>query len=55
VAWVLAGAMIEKFGGDSIREMRANFESYLERMNEETGENSETREKETHERTERTE
>jgi len=27
VAWVLADALIEKFGGDSIHEMRAHWES----------------------------
>jgi chorismate synthase len=30
VALVFAGAMLEKFGGDSIPEMRRNFESYLQ-------------------------
>jgi len=32
VAIVLADALREKFGGDSLAEMRANFESYLERL-----------------------
>ena len=32
VALVLADAMREKFGGDSLQEMRSNFESYLERL-----------------------
>lgn len=32
VALVLADAMIEKFGGDHIDEMRRNFESYMERV-----------------------
>ena len=27
VAWVLADALIEKFGGDSMREMKAHWES----------------------------
>ena len=34
VALVLADAMIEKFGGDSLAETRANLESYLERTGE---------------------
>lgn len=29
LAWVLADAMTEKFGGDSIEEMRSNFQSYM--------------------------
>jgi chorismate synthase len=33
VALVLADAMLEKFGGDSLEEMRCNFENYLERIN----------------------
>lgn len=32
VALVLADAMREKFGGDSLGEMRANYEAYLERL-----------------------
>jgi chorismate synthase len=32
VAIVLADAMREKFGGDSLVEMRANFDAYLERL-----------------------
>jgi chorismate synthase len=32
VAIVLADAMIEKFGGDSLGEMRRNFENYLEQV-----------------------
>jgi chorismate synthase len=32
VAIVLAGAAIEKFGGDSLREMKRNFEGYLEQV-----------------------
>lgn len=32
VAIVLADAMIEKFGGDSLGEMRRNFESYVARI-----------------------
>ena len=34
VALVLAGAMREKFGGDSLAEMRRNFDSYLEQLRE---------------------
>lgn len=34
VAFVLAQAMIEKFGGDSLREARRNFEGYLEQVRE---------------------
>jgi chorismate synthase len=30
---VLAQAMVEKFGGDSVAEMRANFDAYVGRMN----------------------
>lgn len=33
LALVLAEAMLEKFGGDSLEEMRRNFEGYLERIN----------------------
>jgi chorismate synthase len=32
VALVLADALREKFGGDSLREMRANFDAYIERL-----------------------
>jgi chorismate synthase len=32
VAIVLVGAAIEKFGGDSMREMKRNFEGYLEQV-----------------------
>jgi chorismate synthase len=32
VAFVLAQAMIEKFGGDSIREMERNYDGYLEQL-----------------------
>ncbi|SRR5579883_303551 len=32
VALVLAGAMIEKFGGDSLGEMKRNYEGYLEQV-----------------------
>ncbi|MDT8435453.1 MAG: chorismate synthase [Gemmatimonadota bacterium] len=34
VALVLAGALREKLGGDSLREMRRNLEAYLDRVNE---------------------
>ena len=34
VALVLADAMVEKFGGDSLEETRANLESYLRRVGE---------------------
>jgi chorismate synthase len=33
VALVLADAMCEKFGGDSLGEMRDNYEAYLRRIN----------------------
>ena len=36
VALVLADAMVEKFGGDSLAETRANLETYLERAGERT-------------------
>lgn len=36
-ALVLAQAMIEKFGGDSLREMRRNFEGYRAQVAERTG------------------
>lgn len=32
VAWEVANAMIEKFGGDSIEEMRRNYDTYLEQV-----------------------
>jgi chorismate synthase len=32
VAIVLAGAMLEKFGGDSLRETKRNYEGYLEQV-----------------------
>jgi chorismate synthase len=32
VALVLAGAMLEKFGGDSLKETQRNYESYLEQV-----------------------
>ncbi|MBA3442648.1 MAG: chorismate synthase, partial [Pyrinomonadaceae bacterium] len=32
VALVLAGAMREKFGGDSLTEMRRNFDGYREQL-----------------------
>ena len=32
IALMLAEAMIEKFGGDSLSEMRRNFEGYLARV-----------------------
>ena len=32
VAIVLAGAMIEKFGGDSLREMKRNFDGYMQQV-----------------------
>jgi chorismate synthase len=34
VALVLADALLEKFGGDSIRELRSNLETYLAHINE---------------------
>lgn len=34
IALVLAGAMIEKFGGDSLGEMRRNFDGYREQLRE---------------------
>jgi chorismate synthase len=38
VAIVLADAMAEKFGGDSLGEMRANYEGYLRRLGERASE-----------------
>jgi chorismate synthase len=32
VAIVLAGAVLEKFGGDSLAELRRSFEAYLEQI-----------------------
>jgi chorismate synthase len=32
LAIVLAAAMREKFGGDSLREMRRNYDAYLEQV-----------------------
>jgi chorismate synthase len=32
VAFEIAGAFLEKFGGDSLREIRRNYESYLEQI-----------------------
>src|SRR6185312_12012711 len=32
VALVLAQAALEKFGGDSVRELKRNFEAYLEQL-----------------------
>lgn len=32
IAFVLADAMLEKFGGDSLRETRRNYEQYLEQI-----------------------
>jgi hypothetical protein len=32
VAIVLADGLREKFGGDSLAEMRGNFDAYLERL-----------------------
>jgi chorismate synthase len=34
VSFVLAQAMIEKFGGDSLREMRRNYEAYVHQLKE---------------------
>jgi chorismate synthase len=34
LALVLAGAMLEKFGGDSLEEMRGNFDRYVEQINQ---------------------
>jgi len=36
VAIVLADAMREKFGGDSLAEMRENYDAYIERINART-------------------
>ena len=32
VAFEVANAFLEKFGGDSLREIRRNYESYLEQI-----------------------
>ena len=32
VAWVIADAFVEKFGGDSLAEIRRNFDGYLEHV-----------------------
>jgi chorismate synthase len=37
VAWVLADAFVEKFGGDSLGEMRRNYDGYLARVAERLG------------------
>ena len=37
VAWVMADAFVEKFGGDSLGEMRRNYEGYLARVGERLG------------------
>ena len=34
VALVLADALLEKFGGDSLSELRRNFDSYLDHLRE---------------------
>jgi len=34
VALVLADAFLQKFGGDSLAEMRRNFDSYVQQINE---------------------
>jgi chorismate synthase len=34
VAFVLAQAFLEKFGGDSLGETRRNYDSYIARINE---------------------
>lgn len=34
IAFVLADAMLEKFGGDSLRETRSNYSSYLKQLHE---------------------
>jgi chorismate synthase len=33
-AFVLAGALLEKFGGDSLRETQRNLDAYLARLDE---------------------
>jgi chorismate synthase len=32
VAFEIAGAFFEKFGGDSLREIKRNYEGYLEQI-----------------------
>ena len=32
VAFVLADAMLEKFGGDSLAETRSNYDQYIDRV-----------------------
>jgi chorismate synthase len=32
VAYTLADAFLEKFGGDSVREIRRNYEGYLKQI-----------------------
>jgi chorismate synthase len=32
LAFVVAQAMVEKFGGDSLKEMRRNFDGYVEQI-----------------------
>ncbi|ADL07139.1 chorismate synthase [Thermosediminibacter oceani] len=34
VAWVLAGALVEKFGGDTVEEMREGFERWMKYLQE---------------------
>ena len=34
VALVLAGAFLEKFGGDSIQETKRNYDGYLQQLRE---------------------
>ena len=34
VALVLADALLEKFGGDSVSELRRNFDAYLDHLRE---------------------
>jgi chorismate synthase len=36
-AFVLAGALLEKFGGDSLRETQRNLDAYLARLDERVG------------------
>jgi len=36
LAFVVAQAMIEKFGGDSMGEMRRNFDGYVEQIRKKT-------------------
>ena len=38
-AIVLAEAFLEKFGGDSVQEIRANYENYLQYLNSRKGGN----------------